>query len=326
MLIAGEVPVALLLALLLALALDALVGDPGALYDRVPHPVVLIGRLSDALERLRRPGDPPARQRLLGIAATLAILATAVLPALALTLLLRPIPWGWVVEGVVMSTLVAQRGLHDHVREVADGLDRGLEHGRAAVAQIVGRDPDGLDRHAVARAALESLAENLSDGVVAPAFWGLLLGLPGMAAYKAINTLDSMIGHRTMRHLHYGRLAARLDDLVNLVPARLTALLLAAAACLVPRARPAEALTALRRDPSRHRSPNAGWPEAAMAGALGLRLAGPRRYGAVMVADAWMGRGRAAAEPADIRRGLTLTVVVCALQAALLGVVLALAR
>jgi adenosylcobinamide-phosphate synthase len=205
-----------------------------------------------------------------------------------------------------MSTLLAARGLYDHVARVAAGLEQSLEEGRRAVAHIVGRDPGSLDAHGVARAAIESAAENFADGAMAPLFWGVLLGLPGMAAYKAVNTLDSMIGHRSPRYVHFGRFAARLDDVANWLPARLSALLILAAAQFLPGAAPATGWRALWRDASRHRSPNAGWPEAAIAGALGLSLAGPRRYGDELVDDAWMGEGRAAATVTDIRRALRL--------------------
>ena len=174
-----------------------------------------------------------------------------------------------------MSTLLAQRSLVDHVAAVAAGLRAGLAEGRRAVALIVGRDPDRLDAAGVGRAAVESLAENLSDGVVAPLFWGVVAGLPGMLAYKAVNTLDSMVGHHSERYRDFGWASARFDDLVNLVPARLTG----AALCLVGGAPRALGLPVMLRDAPRHRSPNAGWPEAAMAAALGLRLAGPRVYG-----------------------------------------------
>jgi adenosylcobinamide-phosphate synthase len=186
------------------------------------------------------------------------------------------------------------------------------------VADIVGRDPASLDAHGVARAAIESTAENLADGVVAPLFWGVLFGLPGMAAYKAINTLDSMIGHRSPRYVHFGRFAARLDDVANWLPARLSALLILGAALCLPGMTPGAGWRAIWRDGSRHRSVNAGWPEAAMAGALGLRLAGPRRYAGELVEDAWMGDGRPAATPADIRRGLRLLIFAYGFAASLL--------
>ena len=233
--------------------------------------------------------------------------ATAWLPRAAGTLLLA----------VMAASLIAQRSLWAHVLAVADALDRaGLSAGREAVSRIVGRNPATLDAAGVARAAIESLAENFSDGVVAPALWCALLGLPGIAAYKAINTADSMIGHRTERHAAFGRVAARLDDLVNLPASRLAALWLILAALLHPRADAAAALRVVRRDARRHRSPNAGWPEAAMAGALALRLAGPRVYGAVRVEDAWMGDGQTEATAADVRLALSLYRLACAIQLA----------
>jgi adenosylcobinamide-phosphate synthase len=225
---------------------------------------------------------------------------------------------GWVVEGLAMSTLLAQRSLVDHVQAVAAALRRSLPEGRLAVSQIVGRDPETLDHPAVARAAIESLAENLSDGFVAPLLWGALLGLPGMLAYKALNTLDSMVGHRTPRHLHLGWASARLDDLANLLPARLTGALLCLAALMLGPTAAGRAWTAMCRDARLHRSPNAGWPEAAMAGALDLRLAGPRAYGGRMVEDAWMGDGRAASTPADIEAAIRLAWAGWGLAAVLL--------
>jgi adenosylcobinamide-phosphate synthase len=228
---------------------------------------------------------------------------------------------GIVVLAVAGSTLFSQRSLADHVGAVARQLDQaGLAAGRTAVSKIVGRDPDELDEAGVCRAAIESLAENFADGVVAPAFWFVAGGLPGAVAYKAVNTADSMIGHRTPKHLEFGWAAARFDDLVNLPASRLAALLLVLAAAITPMADASGAWRAVRRDARRHRSPNAGWPEAAMAGALGLALAGPRSYGGVMVDDAFMGSGgRREATPADIDRALALFWVADLLLMALLG-------
>ena len=238
-------------------------------------------------------------------------------------------PFGLIAVAVVASTLIAQRSLHRHVADVADALEHdGVAAGRAAVAKIVGRDPQALDAAGVARAAIESLAENFSDAVVAPVFWMAIAGLPGAALYKAINTADSMIGHRTPRHEAFGWAAARLDDLVNLPASRLSALLLVAAAALNKTASAAAAWRAVLRDASRHRSPNAGYPEAAMAGALGLSLAGPRVYGGVTVDDATMGDGRRDATAADIRRALTLyrhaDAILIALVAAIAAILIAL--
>lgn len=291
-------------ALGLALVVDALFGEPEPLYRRVPHPVVLIGRLIGRLDAALYGATASAgAQRLAGVVLLAVVLAVAVGVALLVEAAAARLPVGWIVEGLVMSTLLAQRSLVAHVAAVADGLRRGLAAGRLAVARIVGRDPERLEAHAVARAALESLAENLSDGVVAPLFWGALLGLPGMAAYKALNTADSMVGHRTARHRHIGWASARLDDLANLVPARLTALLLVVVA---PAGRRSAALAACRRDAPQHRSPNAGWPEAALAGALDVRLAGPRCYAGELVNDGWMGDGRADLRPEDVEAGLRL--------------------
>jgi adenosylcobinamide-phosphate synthase len=303
-----------------ALVLDALLGDPRWLWERVPHPVVAMGRAIAWLEQrwldVRAPAADQARR---GRKACLLVICASALAALAVQSLCLILPLGWLLLALAMSTLIAARGLYEHVAAVAAGLEQGLEEGCRAVAEIVGRDPASLDNYGVARAAIESTAENFADGVVAPLFWGVLLGLPGMAAYKAINTLDSMIGHRSPRHLHFGRFAARLDDVANWLPARLSAVLLLSAALLLPGASAAGGWRALD-DAPRHRSPNAGWPEAAIAGALGLRLAGPRRYANERVDDAWMGNGRAAATPADISRALRLFVLACGLTGALLAV------
>jgi adenosylcobinamide-phosphate synthase len=317
-------PAPLLAALLLALALDALAGDPAWLYRRLPHPVVLIGRALEALERRwLDPAAPAAARRRQGLAASLIVIAASAAAGLALQVLCLALPLGWLALAVPMSTLLAWRGLEQHVASVACGLEQSLADGRLAVAEIVGRDPQSLDAPAVARAAIESAAENFSDGVIAPLFWGLLLGLPGMLAYKAINTADSMIGHRSPRFLYFGRFAARLDDAANWLPARLAALLLLLAAALLPGGRPRAGWRALRADARRHRSPNAGWPEAATAGCLGLRLAGPRRYDGLLVNDAWMGQGRTSARPADIRRSLDLVRRATLITAGLVALALA---
>jgi adenosylcobinamide-phosphate synthase len=317
---------AVLAGLLLALVLDMLIGDPAWLYKRVPHPVALIGGAIARLEKvLLEHGDAPARQRRRGALLCLAVTAMAAAIGFALQRLCLALPSGWFWLALLMSTLIAWRGLHRHVADVADGLDQGLAEARRAVAHIVGRDPESLDQPAVARAAIESTAENFSDGVVAPLFWGVLFGLPGMLAYKAINTLDSMIGHRTPRHLHFGRFPARLDDAANWLPARLSALLILIAALFVPWAQAGAGWRAVWRDARHHRSPNAGWPEAAMAGCLGLRLAGPRRYGRRVVEDAWMGDGRAEATSTDIRSALCMMTGAAVLAAAVLALLLAIA-
>jgi len=292
----------------LALILEAALGYPDRVFRSIGHPVTWMGALIAALDRrLNRPAWADAARRAAGVAALAALLAATILPCLAVEAALRSLPWGLLPLAVIAASLPAQRSLHSHVARVAEALERdGLEAGRRAVSMIVGRDTAALDEAGVSRAAIESLAENASDGVVAPALWLALGGLAGGAAYKAINTADSMIGHRTPRHAAFGWAAARLDDLVNLPASRLTAALVVAAAAILPGADARAALRAVRRDARRHRSPNAGWPEAAAAGALGLSLAGPRRYAGVMTTDPAMGSGRREATAADIRRALRL--------------------
>ena len=292
----------------LALIVEAAFGYPHRLFRAIGHPVTWVGGLIAALDRrLNDPRRSFRARRLAGLAALAAILAAAAGAALVAQAVLVALPLAPLLVAVAASALLAQRSLHAHVAGVAQALEgRGLKAGRDAVSHIVGRDPDRLDEAAVCRASIESLAENFSDGVVAPALWLALGGLPGGALLKAINTADSMIGHRTPRHEAFGWAAARLDDLVNLPASRLSALLLVAAAALLPGADARAAWLAVRRDARAHRSPNAGWPEAAMAGALDLRLAGPRTYGGVEVAGAFVGRGRRDATAADIRRALRL--------------------
>jgi len=304
-----------------ALLVEAAFGYPAFVFQRITHPVVWMGALLGTLDRrLNQDSMPEVRRRLNGLIALAALLTATILLALALQIvLLRLLPsrLAILVLAVVASTLIAQASLYTHVKAVADGLQaRGLAGGREAVAQIVGRDTGSLDAAGVARAAIESLAENFSDGVVAPVFWGALGGLSGIAAYKAANTADSMIGHLSPRHRAFGWGAAKLDDLLNLPASRLAALWLILAALLHRDADAGAALVTVGKDASRHRSPNAGWPEAAMAGALGLKLSGPRTYAAKLTEDAWIGTGRSAATVADLRRALSLYKIACAVQIA----------
>lgn len=288
--------------LICALVLEVLLGYPDMVFRTIRHPVVWIGAVITTLDRALNRG-PAGMRRLGGIVTVLILVGGTVWIGMMLQAFLLSLAFGWVILALLASSLLAQRSLYRFVKAVATGLrDGGLAGGRAAVAHIVGRDPESLDQAGVARAAIESLAENFSDGITAPAFWLAVGGLPGILAYKAINTADSMVGHRTPRHEAFGWAAARLDDLVNLPASRLTALLLA----LASGRRAGAALTAVTRDARHHRSPNAGWPEAAMAGALGLRLAGPRRYAGTVVEDHWMGDGRAEATAADIAAALDL--------------------
>lgn len=289
-----------LLILVFALVLDAMVGEPEAIYARLPHPAALMGRAVGALDAAwNREEITPARRQALGVLAILLLTGGAG----ALGAAVQAIPYlGPALAMLATAALLAQKSLVDHVNAVADGLDAGLAEGREAVSRIVGRDPESLDAAGVGRAAVESAAENFSDGVAAPAFWFLLAGLPGIAIYKMVNTADSMIGYRTPRHLAFGWAAARLDDALNLAPARLSAVLLAAAS-----RRPRESLAAAWRDARTHASPNAGWPEAAAAGALDLALAGPRRYGGKLSDDPYLhAKGRKVVSAWDVRQSTIL--------------------
>jgi adenosylcobinamide-phosphate synthase len=310
---------------LAALVIEAAFGYPQALVRRVGHPVMWIGALiAWADRRWNRAADAFARRRFWGVAFVVGLVGTmAAIGSLLTWLVLRllPEPFATVALAILASSLLAQRSLDHHVAAVATGLEKGgIDDGRRAVAMIVGRDPDRLDEAGVARAAIESLAENFSDGVVAPLLWLVVAGLPGLLVYKAINTADSMVGHLSERHCAFGWAAARLDDLINLPASRLSALFLMLAACVVPDALPHAAWRAVWRDAQKHRSPNAGWPEAAVAGGLGLRLAGPRIYHGEVVADAWMGEGRAEVDAGDIRHALRLYRVACLIQALIVAV------
>ena len=308
-----------------ALSIEAVIGYPAPLYRALGHPVTWMGGWLSFLEaRLNRPEASFASRRSAGVAALALYLLPVALVAAAATAVLAPrgIP-GFAALAVLAASLPAQRSLDAHVRAVAHGLGRSLEHGRTAVAKIVGRNPEALDSAGVARAAIESLAENLSDGVVAPILWIAIGGLVGGALLKAVNTADSMIGHKDDRYAAFGWAAARLDDFVNLPASRLAAAFLIAAAALTSGASARAAAGAVLRDAKKHRSPNAGWPEAAMAGALGVKLAGPRVYGTTLVENAFIGEGPWEATAEDIRRALRLYRTACAIEAALLGLLAA---
>ncbi len=303
-----------------AALVEAAIGYPAPVYRAIGHPVTWMGRLLGLLERrLNREADPFGRRRASGVGALAILLAASAGAAFVFLWFVSNGVLGMVLTVLAATSLIAQRSLYDHVRAVADALEQdGLAAGRKTVSMIVGRDPDRLDEAGVARAAIESLAENFSDGIVAPVFWMAVAGLPGAVLYKASNTADSMIGHRTPRFAAFGWGAARLDDVVNLPASRLSALFIALAAAATGGS-PTGAMRAVWRDASRHRSPNAGWPEAAMAGALGLRLAGPRVYGAELVDDAFMGDGRRDAAAGDIRAALRIFLAACAAQWLLLA-------
>jgi adenosylcobinamide-phosphate synthase len=298
-----------ILILIAACGIEAVLAYPALVFGAIGHPVSWIGALISALEfRLNRSDYSAAMRRATGVMTVLLLVAVSLGLGLALEMAVRSVPiLGFILAVVIVAALIAAGSLDQHVRAVATALrNDGLTGGRQSIAKIVGRDPEVLDQAAICRAAIESLAENASDGVTAPALWYLIGGLPGMIAYKAINTADSMIGHMSERYHAFGWAAAKLDDLVNWPASRLTGLLFIAAASVVPGASASSAWQAFCRDARLHRSPNAGWPEAAMAGALGLRLAGPRVYEGVLVQDHWMGDGRTEATPEDIDRALTI--------------------
>lgn len=315
------------LALLAAIALDALIGDPQWIWRRFPHPVAALGALIAGLERrLNRTSLHSRRRRLAGAFALLAVTAVAGAAGLLLSmgatsLAGHTILPAWGVEAVLAMVFLAQRGLYEHVSDVVTALGRsGLEGGRKMVAKIVGRDPARLDESGICRASIESTAENFADGVVAPAFWYLLAGLPGLIAYKAINTADSMIGHRNARYRDFGWAAARTDDIANFVPARLSAIFIAISAA-IQNNRGATSLIVAWRDARLHSSPNAGWPEAAMAGALDLALGGPRTYQGHVARDPWLNAaGVKVLTARHVRDVLRIYVGACLAQAATVAI------
>lgn len=294
--------------------LEVIIGWPDWLYKRIRHPVVWIGMLISKLEVMLNHSEVPhaARYALGAVASTIVVAISAAI-AWGLTAILPNVWWGYASEILIASSLIASRSLYAHVSAVAQALgSNDICSARYAVSQIVGRDPANLDESGIASASLESLAENASDGVVAPLFWGAVFGLPGLAGYKAINTLDSMIGHRNDRYRAFGGFAARLDDLANLIPARLTGVLIAAAS-LKP-----FSFRIMFGDAGKHRSPNAGWPEAAMAGGLGVKLSGPRIYDGNESQDPWLNQNARNPIGGDVNRGLALYRAAMGLGAALL--------
>ena len=291
----------------LALLVERLFGYPKPLYDKIGHPVEWFGTVLKKLEALLYdPQAEPLQARLRGLAVLLALLLIVTIPAVFVASILSTLKFGWIVEALLATALIAQHSLYEHVSAVGKGLDTSLNEGRKAVARIVGRDPATLDESGVVKGALESLAENASDGIVAPVLWYALLGLPGIVAYKAINTADSMIGHKSERYIYFGWAAARLDDLINLPASRLTGFLFAAAAAWNDQERGKLAVLAMWRDAPKHQSPNAGWPESALAASLGVKFGGPRSYEGARVDLPWMGEGRETLNRDDIRKGLRL--------------------
>ena len=310
-----------LILILFAMLIEAYVGEARMVFSRLRHPVAIIGGLVEALDRklnreTRSAGDRAVR----GLLVVLIIGGGAGTVGWAVAWLTINHDFGWIVEIVLLSVLMAQRGLFDRVRAVGVALKGGgLEQARQAVGHIVGRDPQQLDEHGVARGAIESAAENFCDAVVAPVFWYVLFGLPGLMVQKAVNTMDSMIGFTTPRHRAFGMAAARLDDALNFFPARISGVVIALAALFVPTANVGRAFKVMLSDAGKHRSLNAGWPEGAMAGALDLALGGPRSDQGRVAPDPWIGDGRARANHRDIRRALYMFTVACLINAGLVA-------
>jgi adenosylcobinamide-phosphate synthase len=314
------------LLLAMALVLDAVLGELKWVFRHIPHPVVLVGGLIGALDRkLNRRGA--AARLVRGAIVVVVVVAISAWFGWAVHRVAQSVPHGWLAELALAVVLLAQRELYGSVRDVATALAQdGLGAGRAAVGHIVGRDVSGLDEAGVSRAAIETLAENFADGVVAPVFWYAVFGLPGICAYKAINTMDSMIGYKSPQYRNFGMTAARLDDVANWIPARLAGALIVLAAAFAPTARPTQALRVFWRDSGKHDSPNAGWPEAAMAGALGLALGGPRTYEGGVTKTQWIGDGDRHAGADDIRRALVVFTIACLLNGLVVGYLALMAR
>ena len=290
-----------------ALVIEYFVGYPQSLQRAIGHPVEWIGKIIAYLdEGLNDPDAEDSDQRNQGIFAVVALCIAVGVPAFLIEKLLLSFHYGWIVNILLATAFIAQKSLRDHVTAVARTLPQSILSARKEVAKIVGRDPSTLDESGIAKAALESLAENTADGITAPVFWFVVAGLPGIVIYKAINTADSMIGHKSEKYLNFGWAAAKLDDLVNLPASRLTGLMFTAAAWFKSKARAQSALNAMWRDAGKHQSPNAGWPEAAMAGALDLKFGGPRQYDGEMVQLPYMGDGRSQMNASDIEKGLEL--------------------
>jgi adenosylcobinamide-phosphate synthase len=310
----------------LVLAIEGFVGYPQALYKFIGHPVEWIGKLISFLDDgLNDPDQDKSEVRAQGVFAIVILCVAVGIPAWLISKTLAGISYGWIVNVLLATAFVAQKSLRDHVSAVHRALSASLPAARQAVGKIVGRDPDTLDESGIAKAALESLAENTADGITAPIFWYALLGLPGLVIYKAINTADSMIGHKSEKYLHFGWAAAKLDDLVNLPASRLTGLLFAAAAWLTSKKSAQSSLRSMWRDAGKHQSPNAGWPEAAMAGAIGLRFGGPRNYDGELVDLPYMGDGRETLTADDIGKGVELydrAMIVLLITAVLLAMAL----
>ncbi len=305
-----------LILLLLALIIEAYIGEAKFLFNKVRHPIRIIGDLINFFDtKLNRDDRAEVDRAIRGGLVVIIIVTLAASVGWCIAWLSLNHPLGWIIEFLGLLSLISARSLYDYVNSVAKNLSVSVEDGRHAVAHIVGRDPNHLDEFGVARASIESLSENFGDGVVAPIFWYVLFGFPGILIYKSVNTLDSMIGYRTKRYRAFGMTAARLDDVLNIIPARLAGLFIVIASSFVPTAKPLQSLKVMLRDSRLHRSPNAGWPEGAMAGALGLSLAGPRKYTNKTDNDPWIGSGTTNVKPKDIIKALYLYSIACLINA-----------
>ena len=297
--------------LVAGVALDALLGDP-----RRGHPVAAFGRAATALEA-RDYGDSRVR----GAAHAAVCLMAVTVPGAVLHRRTRGRPLGRATAtALAVWAVTGARSLHHEAERVRLPLrHHDLASARKVLPSLCGRDPSQLDETQIARAVIESVAENTSDAVVAPLLWGAVAGIPGLVGYRAVNTLDAMVGYRSARYLNFGWAPARLDDAANWVPARVTAALTAACAPLVTRVSPRKVLDTVRRDGGHHPSPNAGRCEAAFAAALGVRLGGTNVYGGVAETRPGLGEGRVP-DPEDIRHAIVLSraVTVCATALAVL--------
>ena len=255
--------------ILLALILDAFLGEPVWIWSKIPHPTVIMGKIIKWCELKYNNGINRKNKGILFIAFMVIFLAI-------FGYLIERLPFSAIWKILIVAILLSHKSLTEHVTAVSLGLQKNLSQGRTAVAMIVGRDTANLAETDIARSAIESAAENFSDGIIAPLFWFLIGGLPGILIYKFVNTSDSMIGYKNIQYNQFGWAAARLDDLLNWIPARLSGLLI----CVVHQNN--SALNIMWRDAKLHRSPNAGWPESAMAGVLDVSISGPRSYEGVI--------------------------------------------
>ena len=305
-----------LLVLILAITVDAVMGDPRWLYSRIPHPIVVIGLQIELLDTfLNKSHYPPITRKILGVVSILIIVSSGWLTGWVIAWFCNQVGFGIILHAFIVSIFLAQNSLYRHVASVAKACKADdIIDARSQIRRIVGRDPNSLDQKAIGRAAIESLSENFSDGVVAPIFWYAVGGLPALIAYKALNTSDSMIGYLNDKYADFGWCAARFDDAANLIPARLSAVIITIAAFIIPSAEGNSAFKTAIRDATKHRSKNAGWPEAAMAGALGIKIAGPRNYNGILVEDAWMGNGIPNVDASHIFIALRIYCVACILN------------